>query len=108
MQAAPSEEETRFLLSLAGAHAFVEGVVGWVDFAAPDAPARITTLASDAKLKGLRPMIQDIADVDWMLRPGLAPAFAALTDLGLALDALVLPRHLRNLGRSSTGIRTCA
>jgi L-fuconolactonase len=97
VQAAPTEQETRFLLSLAAEHAFVEGVVGWADFAAPDAPARIAALASHAKLKGLRPMIQDIADDDWMLRPDLEAAFAALVERGLVFDALVLPRHLENL-----------
>lgn len=97
VQAAPSEDETRFLLALADEHAFVEGVVGWVDFAAPDAPARIASLADHPKLKGLRPMIQDIADVDWMLRPELEPAFATLIARDLVFDALVLPRHLGNL-----------
>lgn len=97
VQAAPTAEETRFLLSLADEYAFVEGVVGWIDFAAPDAPAQIAALASHAKLKGLRPMIQDIADDDWMLRPDLEPALAALIARGLIFDALVLPRHLDNL-----------
>lgn len=99
VQAAPTEAETRYMLSLADAHAFVEGVVGWTDFAAADAPAAIARLARHPKLKGLRPMIQDIADVDWMLRPELEPAFGALVEHDLVFDALVLPRHLGNLLR---------
>ncbi len=99
VQAAPTEAETRYMLSLAEAHPFVEGVVGWTDFAAPDAPAAIARLAGHTKLKGLRPMIQDIADVDWMLRPELGPAFRALVAHDLVFDALVLPRHLDNLFR---------
>src|SRR5690606_18482697 len=74
VQAAPTEAETAFMLALADSHAFIEGVVGWTDFAAPDAPGRIARAARHPKLKGLRPMIQDIADVDWMLRPELGPA----------------------------------
>jgi L-fuconolactonase len=97
VQAAPTEAETRFMLSLADAHPFVEGVVGWTDFAAADAPAAIARLARHPKLKGLRPMIQDIADADWMLRPELEPAFRALVVHDLVFDALVLPRHLGNL-----------
>lgn len=97
VQAAPTEAETRFMLSLADARPFVEGVVGWTDFAAADAPAAIARLARHPKLKGLRPMIQDIADADWMLRPELEPAFRALVVHDLVFDALVLPRHLGNL-----------
>lgn len=99
VQAAPTEAETEFMLSLADAHPFIEGVVGWTDFAAPDAPARVARLARYPKLKGLRPMIQDIADVDWMLRPELDPAYAALIEHNLVFDALVLPRHLDNVLR---------
>ncbi|MBX3576333.1 MAG: amidohydrolase family protein [Rhizobiaceae bacterium] len=97
VQAAATEAETEFMLSLADRHDFIEGVVGWVDFAAPDAPARIARIARHPKLKGLRPMIQDIADTDWMLRPDLAPAYEALMAQNLVFDALVLPRHLDNL-----------
>jgi L-fuconolactonase len=97
VQAAPTEAETDFMLKLADENGFIEGVVGWVDFAAADAPARIVRLAVHPKLKGLRPMIQDIPDVDWMLRPELEPAFRALIEHDLVFDALVLPRHLKNL-----------
>ena len=38
VQAAPTIAETRYLLSLAHAHDFIAGVVGWVDFEAADAP----------------------------------------------------------------------
>lgn len=99
VQAAPTEAETLYMLSLADRHPFVEGVVGWTDFAAKDAPAAIARLARHSKLKGLRPMIQDIADVDWMLEPALEPAFRALAAADLVFDALVLPRHLDNLFR---------
>jgi L-fuconolactonase len=94
VQAAPTVPETRFMLELAQQHAFIAGVVGWVDFEKPDAPEIIEGLASDAKLVGLRPMIQDIPDPSWMLNPELGPAFDAMIDHDLVFDALVLPRHL--------------
>lgn len=97
VQAAPSDAETDFMLSLADENAFIRGVVGWVDFESPDAPRRIAELAAHDRLKGLRPMIQDIPDPDWMLRPQLNAAFRALIDHELVFDALVLPRHLKNL-----------
>jgi L-fuconolactonase len=94
VQAAPTEAETHFLLDLADASTFIAGVVGWVDFDAPDAGSRIARLSARPKLVGLRPMLQDMADEEWMLRPGLAPAFDAMQRGDLCFDALVKPRHL--------------
>ncbi len=97
VQAAPTVAETEFMLGLADAEPFVKGVVGWVDFEDAGAAAEIARLAAHPKLVGLRPMIQDIADSDWMLNPALAPAFEALIAEDLVFDALTLPKHLWNL-----------
>jgi len=97
VQAAPTVAETRFLLEHAAREPWVEGVVGWVDMAAADAPDVLAELALDPHLVGIRPMIHDIPEVGWMLRPQLTPAFSALIELDLAFDALVRPQHLKNL-----------
>lgn len=94
VQAAPTEAETRFLLQQARDANDVLGVVGWVDLLAHDAPARITDLARQPKLKALRPMLQDIPDPDWILKDALLPAFEAMLRCELAFDALVKPVHL--------------
>lgn len=99
VQAAPTEAETRFLLDTAAATPFVAGVVGWADFEAPDAASRIAALATDPLLVGLRPMVQDIPDPDWLARPDLAPAFTALERHGLVFDALVKPPQIPALLR---------
>jgi L-fuconolactonase len=99
VQAAPTESETAFLLAVAAANNLVTGVVGWTDLEAPEAAVRIAELAADSRLVGLRPMVQDLADDDWLLRDSLAPAFAAMTRHRLVFDALVLPRHLPRLLR---------
>ncbi len=99
VQAARTEAETDFLLTVARDTAFVAGVVGWTDFEAQDAAERIAERAGDPYLKGLRPMLQDIPDDAWLLRADLAPAFAAMRAHGLRLDALVKPRHLPVLVR---------
>ncbi|MBG6177426.1 L-fuconolactonase [Labrenzia sp. EL_208] len=97
VQAAPTLAETRFMLSLADNSPAVKGVVGWVDFESTDAPQIISDLAAHPALVGLRPMIQDIEDDDWMLRDNLTPAFEALIANDLTFDALTFPRHLENL-----------
>jgi L-fuconolactonase len=97
VQAAPTEAETMFMLGIAEATEVVRGVVGWIDFDAADAAARIDALAAEKLLVGLRPMVQDMADDDWLLRPSLAPLLTSMTRHGLVFDALVLPRHLPRL-----------
>ncbi len=97
VQAAPSVAETEFMLALADQNDFIKGVVGWVDFESANAPAEIARLAAHPALVGLRPMIQDIPDPDWILRPDLSPAFEALIAQDLTFDALTLPMHLTNL-----------
>jgi len=97
VQAAATEAETMFLLDIAESSDVVRGVVGWTDFDAADAAARIDALAARSLLVGLRPMVQDIADDDWLLGPALAPLLTAMARNGLVFDALVLPRHLPRL-----------
>ena len=99
VQAAPTAAETDYLLGLAAETPFVAGVVGWADFEADDASARIEALARKPKLVGLRPMLQDLDDDAWILRPGIAPALEAMEAGGLRFDALVTPRHLPHLDR---------
>jgi L-fuconolactonase len=94
VQAAPTEAETAYLLDIAAKTPFAAGVVGWTDFDAPDVAERIAALAADPLLVGLRPMVQDTADDNWLARPALAPAFNAMIIHGLVFDALLKPRHI--------------
>lgn len=98
VQSLPSVEDTAFMLDLAARHRFILGVVGWVDLKAVDAAVRVGAMAAQPKLKGLRPMLQDL-EPDWLDDPLLDPAIAAMQAAGLRFDALVLPRHLPALLR---------
>ena len=99
VQSQPTDADTEWMLALAGDSAGIAAVVGWVDLAARDAPERIERLSRTAKLRGLRPMLQSIADTDWLLQEALAPALEAMVANGLRLEALVQPRHLPMLVR---------
>jgi L-fuconolactonase len=94
VQAAPTEAETQFMLAVAARTPFVAGVVGWCDFEATEAGARIARLSGNPLLVGLRPMVHDIPDANWLARPELAPAFAAMAAHDLVFDALLRPRHI--------------
>lgn len=99
VQAAPTVAETDYLLSLADRHDRIAGIVGWVDLAAPDAVEDLERLARNPRFRGVRPMLQDIADTDWLLTAPRSEAIAALPRLGLTFDALVTDRHLPVLSR---------
>jgi L-fuconolactonase len=96
VQAAATVGETEYMLGIADATPHVAAVVGWIDFEKPTDLAHLKRLADHPKFAGVRPMIQDIPDDDWMLRDDVQWAFRALCDLGLTFDALGFPRHLKN------------
>src|SRR5207249_8843773 len=62
VQARQSLDETRWLLSLADAHAHIAGVVGWVDLQSPDVWAELDRYAAHPKLVGVRHIVQSEAD----------------------------------------------
>lgn len=97
VQAAPTIAETEHLLAIAERWPRAAGVVGWVDFTAPDVMQTIERLRLSPWLVGLRPMLQDLPDDAWMLRADVARGLAHMADVGLVFDALVKPRHLPHL-----------
>lgn len=97
VQVTPNIDETHFLLDLAKQHSFILGVVGWVDLETKTAPEQIIELAENPYFCGIRPMIQIIDDVDWMLQKNITPSLKTIEALGLTFDALVFPKHLANL-----------
>ena len=97
VQAAPTLAETAFLLALAETTPFVAGVIGWIDFTAADAHETISLMAANPRLVGLRPMVQDFDDPNWLLRLDLVPAIKSMVSHRLVFDALVRPQHLNAL-----------
>lgn len=96
VQAAATVEETEYMLGLADATPFIKGVVGWINFEDPTHKTQLQRLAAHPKFLGVRPMIQDIPDENWMLRDDVQWAFKAIIDLDLTFDALGFPTHLQN------------
>ncbi len=94
VQAAATVNETEYMLGLADASGFVKGVVGWVDFENSSDAKILARLKGHPRFKGVRPMIQDIADDGWMHRDDVQWAYKALCDLDLTFDALGFPQHL--------------
>jgi L-fuconolactonase len=97
VQTRSSVDETREFLATAAVHAFIGGVVGWVDLTAPDVAEAIASLRAGpggAKLVGIRHQVHDEADPAWLGRADVRRGLAALGDAGLAYDILVRTREL--------------
>ena len=96
VQAAATVQETEYLLGIADTTPHVAGVVGWIDFERAGDLDHLTRFSRHPKFLGVRPMIQDIPDDDWMLRGDVQRGFRMVADLELTFDALGFPRHLAN------------
>lgn len=96
VQADQSEQETEYLLAFADGYQFIKGVVGWVDLSAPDVENRLSHYKSFAKMKGVRHVLQDEKDIDYMLRTDFKKGIAALKKFGFTYDILIYPEHLPN------------
>jgi L-fuconolactonase len=94
VQARQSVAETDWLLALAVHNDFIKGVVGWAPLTAPDAGAQLERWAHHRKLKGVRHVLHDEPDPNYMLRPDFNAGIRALRPFDLRYDILVFERHL--------------
>src|SRR5215510_3283496 len=94
VQARQNIAETRWLLSLADAHAHIAGVVGWFDLQSPNVRVDLEHLAAHPKLVGVRHIVQSEADDRFLMRPAFLRGIGQLEAFGLAYDLLIYPRHL--------------
>ena len=94
VQARQNLEETRWLLELAGRHDFIRGVVGWVDLRSPELPSQLERFAANPRLVGVRHIVQDEPDDEFMLRNDFRAGIRRLADFGLTYDVLIYPRQL--------------
>ncbi len=95
VQARQSLEETRWLLEQADKYSFIKGVVGWLDLRSPELKDKLEEFAVHPKLVGLRHVLHDEPDDDFMLRPAFMNGIAQLEAHDMSYDLLVFPRHLR-------------
>jgi L-fuconolactonase len=94
VQARQSIEETEWLLSLAKAHGFIKGVVGWVDLCSQELGDQLRRFGMNPKLVGVRHIVQDEPDDQFMLREDFRRGIGLLREHDLTYDLLVYPRHL--------------
>jgi L-fuconolactonase len=94
VQARQTLVETEWLLSLAKEHPWMAGVVGWIPLTSSNAAAHLEHLSPHPKLKGVRHILHDEADDNYMLRPDFLAGIKELRRFHLAYDILIFERHL--------------
>ena len=94
VQARQSLEETRWLLELADQNEFIHAVVGWVDLRSEDLPHQLETFARHPKLAGVRHVVQDEPEDEFMLGREFRRGISQLRDFNLTYDLLLFPKHL--------------
>lgn len=89
VQADQSENETHFLLELARENDFIKGVVGWVDFKAPNIEEQLEYFSGFKKLKGFRHIFQAETNPEFMLRNDFCNGIGKLAKYNFTYDILI-------------------
>jgi L-fuconolactonase len=89
VQARQSIEETEWLLDLAEGSNRILGVVGWLPLASPELPALLERFAGRPRLKGLRHLVQDEPDPEFILGERFNAGIESIRGTGLVYDILV-------------------
>ncbi|MTD13379.1 amidohydrolase family protein [Nakamurella sp. YIM 132087] len=97
VQTVPDPDETPEMLAAAAANPRIAGVVGWVDLTAPDVSHRLDALREAPgaeKLVGIRHLVSNEPDPEWLCRPDVRRGLQAVADAGLVYDLLVWHHQL--------------
>lgn len=94
VQAAPTLDETMYLLSLYEKYPWIYGVVGWLDLSSTDFPEQLDSLTKFDGVVGFRPMLQDIEQHDWILQDQVIENLKLLIKYDLPLDLLINKNHI--------------
>jgi L-fuconolactonase len=90
-------DENRWILRLADTHPFLAGVVGWVDLASPACEDQLGEFRAHPRFLGVRHVVQDEPDDDFLIRPEILRGLATLEKHGVPFDLLLHVRHLRHV-----------
>jgi L-fuconolactonase len=89
-------EENRWALSLAEEHPWIVGVVGWIDLASRQCEQQLQEMRKYPKFVGVRHIVQDEPDDDFILRPEIMRGLRLLERQGLCYDLLFYTKHLKH------------
>jgi L-fuconolactonase len=94
VQADQSMRETEDLLKHASECSFIRGVVGWLPLAEPELDGLLESYATNPLLKGVRHVVQDEADDQFILGDAFNKGIRRLKAYELVYDILIYERQL--------------
>jgi L-fuconolactonase len=94
VQARQSVQETSDLLDIAAAQPLIRGVVGWVPLADAGVAEILSQFSHAQQLKGVRHVVQDEPDDNFILGADFNRGVALLKNHGLVYDILIFARQL--------------
>jgi L-fuconolactonase len=99
VQAMNSYEDTVSMLTQAEDFEWIGAVVGWaplLDHAAER--AALKRYSQHPKFRGIRHLIHEEADPDWVVQPAVIEGLRILADFGMSFDVVaVFPKHLKHV-----------
>lgn len=99
VQSMNSYADTDSMLAIAEAFDWVAGVVGWLPIHDPAETARkLEEYEKDRYFKGVRHLIHDEPNPDWVAQKQVIESLQTLADRGLTFDVVaVFPNHLKHV-----------
>lgn len=97
VQAAPTLEETDYMLALSDTSDTIGGVVGWLDVNDPDYRAHYERFSKHPKFVGFRVMIQEMPDADEVLDASFIEALRYFAAKDVPIDLLVVSHQLKSV-----------
>jgi L-fuconolactonase len=96
VQTCHTDEDNRFMLELADQHAFIKGVVGWVNLQSIRVEDKLKYYHGRfPKMKGFRHVLQADPDDQLMLRDSFKNGISLLNKYNFTYDILIYPKHLK-------------
>jgi len=99
VQAANSYADTDYMLEQADRYEWIGAVIGWVPLLEPDEAARaLDRYMQHPKFRGMRHLIHEEPDPDWVLQERVIESLKLLADRGLIFEVVaVFPNHLKHV-----------
>ena len=96
VQAANSLADTDAMLARADRHAWIAGVTGWIPLLQPQAAEHaLERYGRHPAFRGVRHLVHDEPDPDWLLRAPVWESLALVAERGVVFEIpAVFPRHL--------------
>lgn len=99
VQCENSYVDTEYMFNIAAEREWVAGVVGWVPLDQPEeADRKLKEFTQNPYFKGMRHLIHDEPDPDWVIRPEVIEGLRVLASYDLSFDVVaVFPNHLKHV-----------